>query len=431
MSRTLHWRQVNCNPAIFKTRGRPPYNVPSEQTSSWTKKEVKFYKNCKGDGDLTKEDYRQFLIDLNAEFDMEGAFNQIELGVQAFEKLVACTKQFPNYDLNKNTEEMYVDKENFIYRDFIKCGVDFIKNYEVNFNDTEVKVKVIDLEEKLAVENGKSEPDEKRDFSAKSKGMEEDATNHNVKEELEVIGTPLTSNVDHLSQVDNRTPTAETTLNSENAVRKKKKRNKERRQERLLKFHQKLVKTSGLPPSRLMEQKSSLDLIKRNLKDEFEHLGSTDLTSATVVSAPAVPLPVAPVYVQAPPPVVPSADSPPGVQSNGSSSSTHILPMLCSITPSWTGGYVGVTSTPGWPDARPLGGLDSNMSQSSHQYFGSSSGSPNHSSLSSSPQYGMGLPVPLLFQSQPNPAVPAPPVGRPAYCFHCLQYGSVYAIYPV
>ena len=43
---------------------------------------------------------------------------------------------------------------------------------------------------------------------------------------------------------------------------KKKMRNKERR---LPKFHQKLVKTSGLPPSRLMEQKSSLDLIKMNL----------------------------------------------------------------------------------------------------------------------------------------------------------------------
>ena len=235
-----------------------------------------------------------------------------------------------------------------------------------------------------------------------------------------MIGTSiLTSNVDHLSQVDNRTPTTEKTPNSENAERKmkKKKRNKERRQERLLKFHQRLVKTSGLPPSRLMEQKTSLDLIKRNLQDEFAHLASP-------ASPPAVP----------PPPPAPSAglfgqDPPPGVQSSGISSSTQILPMLCSITPPWTGGYVGVTSTPGWPDARPVRGFDSNMSQASHQYFGSSSGSPNHSALSSSPQYGMGLPVPLLFQSQPNP-VPAPPVGMPAYCFHCLQYGKVFTICP-
>ena len=79
----------------------------------------------------------------------------------AFEKLLACTKQFPNYDLNKNTKEIYVDKENYIYRDFIKCGVDFIKNYEVTVNNHEVKVKVNDPEEKLAVENAESETDKK------------------------------------------------------------------------------------------------------------------------------------------------------------------------------------------------------------------------------------------------------------------------------
>jgi hypothetical protein len=106
---------------------------------------------------------------------------------------------------------MYVDKESYMYRDFIKCGVEFIKNYEVKSNDPEVKVKVNNPEEKLAVENAESEPDEKSDLSAKSEEMEEDATNYNVKEELEVIGTPLlTSNADYLSQVDNRTPTTET-----------------------------------------------------------------------------------------------------------------------------------------------------------------------------------------------------------------------------
>ena len=53
--------------------------------------------------------------------------------------------------------------------------------------------------------------------------------------------------------------------------KKKKRRSKEKHKERLLKFHQKLVKTSGLPPRRLMEQKrTSLDNIKRDLKGEFE-----------------------------------------------------------------------------------------------------------------------------------------------------------------
>ena len=138
---------MNYNPAIFKTRTRPPYNVPSEQTSSWTKKEVRFYQNWQGGGkSLTREDYRQFLIDLNAEFDMEDAFSKIESGLQAFETLVACTKQFPNYNLNKDTEEMYVDKEFTIYKDFIKFGVNFIKNYEVKDNETEDKLSVEDGE---------------------------------------------------------------------------------------------------------------------------------------------------------------------------------------------------------------------------------------------------------------------------------------------
>ena len=35
----------------------------------------------------------------------------------------------------------------------------------------------------------------------------------------------------------------------------KKRKSKERRRERLLKYHEKLVKTNGLPPSRLMKQR--------------------------------------------------------------------------------------------------------------------------------------------------------------------------------
>ena len=82
------------------------------------------------------------------------------------------------------------------------------------------------------------------------------------------------------------------------------------------------------------------------------------VVSAPVLpAAPAVPLPVAPVQAQAAPPPAPS----PGLQSNGSSSSFHTSPVLCSITPPCAGGYVGVTSTPGWPDARPVVSFDSNM----------------------------------------------------------------------
>ena len=62
---------------------------------------------------------------------------------------------------------------------------------------------------------------------------------------------------------------------------KKRRRNQERRQKRLLKYHEKLVKTSGLPPSRLMEklrldQETSIHgEAKRNLASEFEYMAVT------------------------------------------------------------------------------------------------------------------------------------------------------------
>ena len=201
-------------------------------------------------------------------------------------------------------------------------------------------------------------------------------------------------------------------------MKSKKKRNKEKRQERLLKYQEKLVQTSGLPPSRLMQQnRARLDDVKRSLQEEFDHLGSPAAATAPAALAE---------HVQAPP-------APPVVQGNGYSSSS-IFPMLCSISQPWAGGPTGgVTSTPstGWPEARPAFGLESSMSQSPHIYSGSSSGLSNQLSLSFSPQYGMGLHVPLLFQPQPSPVVPPTPGGRPAYCFHCLQYGSVFSITPV
>ena len=86
-----------------------------------------------------------------------------------------------------------------------------------------------------------------------------------------------------LSQVD-RIPTTkeETVLQFDNGdnekvsfIRSKKRRIKDKRQERLLKFQHKLVQTSGLPPSRLMQQKRNrLDDIERSLQDGFDNLGS-------------------------------------------------------------------------------------------------------------------------------------------------------------
>ena len=64
-----------------------------------------------------------------------------------------------------------------------------------------------------------------------------------------------------------------------NKSKRKKRKNKESRQKGLLKYHEKLAKTCGLPPSRLMEkQRHGPDsLVKNNLKrslaGEFEQMG--------------------------------------------------------------------------------------------------------------------------------------------------------------
>jgi ABC-type Fe3+-citrate transport system substrate-binding protein len=51
-----------------------------------------------------------------------------------FEKLVSCMKLFPNYDLKRDLEELYLEKENSMVKKFMKS----VKNKEVkvrNFND--------------------------------------------------------------------------------------------------------------------------------------------------------------------------------------------------------------------------------------------------------------------------------------------------------
>jgi hypothetical protein len=80
---------------------------------------------------------------------------------------------------------------------------------------------------------------------------------------------------------------------------RKKKKNKKKRMERLLKFHQKLVDQSGLPPSRLMEQQppklcSTGGIKRRNLFDEFHLPGEKE---QQVESEPRVPEPGIPAAV--------------------------------------------------------------------------------------------------------------------------------------
>ena len=204
---------------------------------------------------------------------------------------------------------------------------------------------------------------------------------------------------------------------------------KAKRRKRLLKYQQKLVDTRGLPPSRLMQQTPELssglenpNLRKRNLLDSF-----AEYDDAT---GPNHPVPVVPLPVGTPQAVVQPSEMigqvyQPLVGGYGTSSTQSKLPMLCSISPPWasglgTGGPVGGWTT-GWPEARPMMGLNFNMPQSSYVYCGGNSTSMNQTSLSPSSQY-----MPGCQEGMPQP--PHTPGGSPAFCYHCLQYGAVYTI---
>ena len=88
-------------------------------------------------------------------------------------------------------------------------------------------------------------------------------------------------------------------------------------------------------------------------------------------------------------------------------------------------GYLGGKGlTSGWSEARPMLGFGSKMPQLTHLYYGITSGSQNKQLLSSHPQYSVKWPVGVP-KYQPFPAQPG---GSPAYCSHCLQFGTVFII---
>jgi hypothetical protein len=92
---------------LFQGSLIPPFFVPAEQISS-------------------KKDYRHYRHGLNEEFNLGD--DKIDVGLEAFEKLVECLKQFPKYDLNKHLEIMYT-KDITVFKYYIKFGVNFVETY--------------------------------------------------------------------------------------------------------------------------------------------------------------------------------------------------------------------------------------------------------------------------------------------------------------
>jgi hypothetical protein len=450
---SLDWRAMECNPLVFQGSRLPPFCVPPEQLPSWTDRDEEDYKFWLTKGSkYTRDDYRQYLISLNKEFNMGDVdYVKLEEGLVAFGKLLSCMKQFPNYNLSKDLDEAYTFEENFIMKEFIKLGVNFVKKRDAGVKKFLSFIKKYDLEAEesalLSQQMDSNKEDEKvcdtvivQEMIRKTPVAE--ASNNNprslvVEKQTEVEKNPAddcSSESDELSVTAVAMDMSEEIKVVDTPVTKSTSRRKQKRRQRLLKYHQELVNTRGLPPSRIMKQTLGLSsglehLRRRNLVDSFVQCEDSKMheepfkqqeTSVTVVPLP-LGTPQAAVHL---PGMIGQVNQPlDGV--NGTSSNLSNFPMLCSFSPPWASGCcVGPGSgwSTGWPEARPMVGLNCNMPQSSHLYCGGTSTFNNQQSLSPSSQYIMGCQEGM---SQP----PHTPTGNsPAYCYHCLQYGAVYTI---
>ena len=395
--------------------------VPPKQLDEWDDEfEKEFSKwKCREsniNSNYNKSDYRQYIINLNFEYNLDKIYDNLEMGLEAFKKLRELITRFPQYKLNDNLEKLYSDSENV--KDFITWGAEFVGSLDSDTVDLAIDCPNEPVGQPTNIDNevAGSEPDGQLGYSDKkapdvearivecSSEPEEQSAEDVSKDNDEVVDTPVTKKG-----------------KSSNSSRKAKRR------KRLLKYQQKLVDTRGLPPSRLMQQTPELssglenpNLRKRNLLDSFAEYDDATGPNHPV---PVVPLPVGTPQAAVHPEMIGQVNQP-LVGVYGTSSTQSKLPMLCSISPPWASGLgtgpVGGWST-GWPEARPMMGLNFNMPQSSYVYCGGNSTSMNQTSLSPSSQY-----MPGCQEGMPQP--PYTPGGSPAFCYHCLQYGAVYTI---
>ena len=237
---------------------------------------------------------------------------------------------------------------------------------------------------------------------------------------------------------------------SKETPRRRCKKTKEKRKQRMLKYHQKLVEVEGLPPSRLMLQESpvlSPEHADRKGCTEFQRENllvepqKTDLEPRVFLPPPVVSSPPQlshnntsqwPGYSCPPAPCSLAPVSPLGQNGSGISSSFNNNSMLCSGSNlvQCHGGYScpWVTGNTQWSEARPWLGMEPGLSSSIPQSCtglntGINSGFSQSPTLCSCPQCcgrwaGMCTPPPS----------PASQAGRPAYCGSCMQFGNVYTI---
>ena len=112
---------------------RPPFTVPPEELDSWDEGFENVYSEWKCNdiySKSSKEDYRQFVSNLNNEYNVEEVYDALEAGLEAFEKLITCTHKFPKFDLDEDLDAVYRKEEHTIVKDFIKWGFKFVDYYQ-------------------------------------------------------------------------------------------------------------------------------------------------------------------------------------------------------------------------------------------------------------------------------------------------------------
>ena len=168
---------MKVKPVILMNTTRPPFLVPPEEFDLWVNEDNRAYKSWKSrscDKTLTKEDFRNHIIDINNEFNMEDVFDKLEIGLEAFEKLVAFCRKVPKYSLAGDLEEMYKGEANLIVKDFIIWGKKIVQEYQSvdemrELEKGEVEAELLEMsksvDEDLKQNSGKSEcPDLSAEF---------------------------------------------------------------------------------------------------------------------------------------------------------------------------------------------------------------------------------------------------------------------------
>ena len=84
----------------------------------------------------------------NADKQFQDTLDKIEVGLEAFEKLLAfskgMSKKIENYDVFDDVDESYKEEGPNIVKDFIKVGLDFVRGHPDADNKSEFNMKVND-----------------------------------------------------------------------------------------------------------------------------------------------------------------------------------------------------------------------------------------------------------------------------------------------